>query len=346
MRYLAQRIVNENGDLIDLLIKFFTAEVTDPTSFADIQQICIKKTKELNRPYGEQFITLGYLSAFDFHMYVTEKKMGIKGGIPSTIVDIVLNSLTEAHVLHHLPSNLASNSRDIRYKAGGEYCKFLYERHAIYNVLGGWQFIVQRYSQCVFKIVNINSEGDHSIGTGFYYAAGNSEIAKYLIITNRHVIEKASKIEIYSVDDKEVSYEKIIPDTKNDLAYIILKEKLEIETFHLYPEPEVLSDIITIGYPSIPMTAQAYQISHKGEVNSFVETYNKNRFFLFSAKTSSGNSGSPIINNYGMVVGIVAQDFFEQAAFFEKGKPSYYAGIPGVEIINSANELVFGSARI
>lgn len=89
------------------------------------------------------------------------------------------------------------------------------------------------------------------------------------------------------------------------------------------------------------MTKHSYQVYHKGELNSFVEDYRENQLFLFSAKTSSGNSGSPIIDKYGMVIGIVTEELFEQELFYEKGKLPYYAGIPTEEIIKSVNEYIF-----
>ena len=90
-----------------------------------------------------------------------------------------------------------------------------------------------------------------------------------------------------------------------------------------------------IKYPTIPTTKFAYQVYHKGEVNSFVEDYWDNNLFLISAKTSSGNSGSPIIDNSGMVVGVITEELFEKDKFYEKGKLPYYAGIPTVEIVKA-----------
>jgi len=127
-------------------------------------------------------------------------------------------------------------------------------------------------------------------------------------------------------------------DSKRDLAFIELIEEFKNPTFHLNTDINILTEIITIGYPSIPMTNGSYQICHKGEINSFVEDYQSNKKFLFSAKTSSGNSGSPIIDKYGMVVGIVSEELFQQNEFYTKGKLPYYAGIPTIEIIKSLNE--------
>lgn len=98
-----------------------------------------------------------------------------------------------------------------------------------------------------------------------------------------------------------------------------------------------LSDIITIGYPAIPMTREAYQVYHKGEVNGHVKDYFGHETFLFSAKTSPGNSGSPIVDSNGMVCGIVTQEYFEKEKFKENGQLPYYSAYSANLIIESFN---------
>lgn len=86
------------------------------------------------------------------------------------------------------------------------------------------------------------------------------------------------------------------------------------------------------------MTKYAYQVYHKGEINSHIEDYFGNKLFLFSAKTSPGNSGGPIIERSGMVIGIVTEMLFEQEEFFQKGILPYSAGIPATKIIDFLND--------
>ena len=67
---------------------------------------------------------------------------------------------------------------------------------------------------------------------------------------------------------------------------------------------------------------------NKGEINSYIENYSGNTLFLISAKTSSGNSESPVINEKGQVLGMVAHELFEKGALLEKGKLLYTGIIP------------------
>lgn len=339
MRALSYQIISSNLDLARKTIDYFMAEIVSPELFEEIKSIGIKWSNKMNKLNGENFIGMGYLSVFDFMMYMSDtKQMG--DGIKMHIVEVLVHALEDEGIVSFLPENFG-NLQDRRYKANGDFAKFFYDRDLILNLVCGWRYIIDKYSNSVLKIEHETQKGDFSIGTGFYYVVGNEKYIKPLVITNKHVIENAKAIKIFTKNDIEIKYSAIQLDEKRDLGFIELDTIFETPTFHLNPAREVLSEVLTIGYPSIPMTIQAYQVYHKGEVNSFVEDYSGNQLFLFSAKTSSGNSGSPIIDKYGMVVGIVTEELFEQELFDKKGKPAYYAGIPAEEIINSANKYIF-----
>ncbi len=339
MATLTYHILSSNIELAKKTVDYFMAEVVNPKLFEDIKRIGIEQTKRMNKPNSETFISLGYLSVFDFMMYMTETKQ-IGNGIKMNIVETLIHSLEKEKIVNVLPENFG-NIHDRRYKASGDYAKFLHNRDLILNVVCGWRYIIDSYCNSVVMIEHKDKAGDFSIGTGFYFAAGNEKFVKPLIITNKHVLENASSIKVFSKDDIEIHYSSIKVDDKRDLGFIELESQLESATFHFNPAREILSEVLTIGYPSIPMTKQAYQVYHKGELNSFVEDYQDNQIFLFSAKTSSGNSGSPIIDKYGMVIGIVTEELFEKEQFYQKGKLPYYAGIPTEEIIKSLNEYIF-----
>ena len=85
-----------------------------------------------------------------------------------------------------------------------------------------------------------------------------------------------------------IDHNNIIMDPKRDLAIIELVSDFDLGSFHIYPEVKELSEIITIGYPKIPLSRYAYQVYHKGEITSHIEDYFGNKLFLFSAKTSPG----------------------------------------------------------
>lgn len=275
---------------------------------------------------------MGYLSAFDFTMYLSEKKL-IDGGVKMRVVELTLKSLEEKLIISPVDQMLTGNN-DKRYKSNGEYTKNLYDNNLIANLIFGFNYIVSKYQYSVVKIENIDKNTDASIGTGFLITYDGKQI----IVTNRHVVDGATKIRVLDKDDNEIDFETPFKDEKSDLAIIPISSQLNSPELQLNPVMEILSEIVTIGYPSIPMTKLAYQVYHKGEVNSFVEDYYGNKLFLISAKTSSGNSGSPVIDKTGLVIGIITEELFEKELFDKKGKLPYYAAIPTNEIFRVLNE--------
>ncbi len=340
MKEFGFRIIEKHEKLVNEVIDFFTSEETNPELYKAIQEICIKWANHFKTHNGENFIKSGYLSSSDFSQYVHETKR--LNGVEIDLMEVILKLLIEERFIVPLPDMLAASSREKRFKAN-PYVSFFYKRKLVLNVIGGWKYIIDRYKNSVFKIEHKDKQGGYSIGTGFYYAGGDGKVIKAIIITNKHVVVNAESVKVLNKQDEVVEYISIVEDPMRDLAFIELKERLPINTFYFNPIHETLAEILTIGYPSIPMTKDSYQVYHKGEINSFVEDYQNNKLFLFSAKTSSGNSGSPIIDRFGMVSGIIAQEFFEEEQLYKKGKLPYYAGIPTSEIIKSVNDHVFNS---
>lgn len=330
------KLFSQNVDIVKAAIEYFLCEVIDKEKFEQIKQLAIQQNHDSN---GNEFIGLGYLSVIDFSAYIGATNPNPRG-FNLSIIEEVVKALTEEKILNTLPSRLKG---ELRYKAAGEFADFFYKRDLILNTISGWNFIIDKFNNSVIKIEHKDKKGDYSIGTGFYYAAGDENIEKYLIVTNRHVLENAAEIKAFLHDGSVITFDEIVLDKKRDLGFLVLDKPLPVPIIHLSETIEVLSEILTIGYPSIPMTKHAYQVYHKGEVNSFVEDYWGNKLFLISAKTSSGNSGSPILDRHGLMIGIITEELFEKEQFYTKGKLPYYAGIPTEEIRKSMNENIFNS---
>ena len=222
---------------------------------------------------------------------------------------------------------------DERYQFNGTITYGLYKKNLILYILLGFEFIIKEFRESVFKIVPKLLNGDESIGTGFLIKEDNS----FFIVTNKHVVQNNSSLIIYDINDNEIDRNIIFEHPEKDIAIIEVTISSKSQTFQINTQFDILDEVITIGYPSVPMTKLAYQLCHKGEINSIVEDYSNNSLIIFSAKTSSGNSGSPVIDSSGRVIGIVTQELFEKSKFYDKGKLPYYAAITANEIMATFN---------
>ncbi|OJV23794.1 MAG: hypothetical protein BGO32_02405 [Bacteroidetes bacterium 37-13] len=316
-------IINKDEKLIRLLVDFFVAKVNNEDLYQEFKKVTFERNKKETAKLKR--LRFDYFDTDDFAWFVTQTGRYGADGVKIDVhhLDTVFDELAQYQILKK-PGSIFGGEQiyTLNYE---NIPKELIQSDLIINLIMGWQYTVNRYAKSVFKIEHI-ANGDTSIGTAFLFQNKN------VIITNAHCVDKAEKINVYDLEDNPIMYDKIVISDKFDLAAIYLEKEITADPLTPSTEIEILSEVVTIGYPSIPLTKLAYQVIHKGEINAFVEDYYGQDYIVFSAKTSSGNSGSPLINKAGQVIGIVASELFEKEAFFEKGKLPYYGAIPSKHI--------------
>jgi len=308
-------------------------EVREITDFYLSKAIHPDLFKDIVRTISNEGLSLAEKNRIAFGMFTYKHFLSYKKSADMNLVRYVLEALEEKLLIismDFIPSS------DKIYQPNENYAKQMNDFGLIENIIFGFEFIINNYRKSVYKIENTANSGDKDIGTGFLV----SHLGDNLIITNHHVIDKAKEIKIFDVDDNELGFEILVSEKELDVAILKLNLKPKDTEYLVFNSiQKVLSEIITIGYPSIPMTKEAYQVYHRGEINSHIEDYMGNKLFLISAKTSSGNSGSPVIDKTGLVVGMITRELFEKGALLEKGKLPYYGVIPSNTILELINKL-------
>jgi hypothetical protein len=318
--------------LVDEVIAFFTSRITNPQKAEEIKSICLSKNPNEYEGNRSRDLDYGLYCIRDFLDYFSAKYPN-RGFSSISNLRKILKLLVDNSVLEPMISmnKVVPFSSELYSCLGREsMIASLSKRDLINNVVLGWPFIAQKYSDSVVAIEIFHPNGDISIGTGFYA----QEYGAHCIVTNKHVVADAKRISINSKRNQEISFVSIVQDPNRDLAIIQLTEDPKVRPLWISPYAEILSEIITLGYPRIPTTKQPYQICHKGEINSFVESFQNENLFLISARSSAGSSGSPVIDRFGMVVGIVTKELFVEEDFLDRGINPYYAAIQGSEILN------------
>ncbi len=320
------------------IVNFFLSKAINPVEHQKIIEFSLSTVKNQSDSNANAFINLGYLSKGDLISYFSKNNI-FKDTYNDHLIDLIIKGLVSHYLIEPLPDWKPLENISKRFIVNEPRAIMLGSNDLVFNLLCGWEYIIDKYANSVLKIENCGLDDKFGIGTGFYHSFLSQGKPNYVVITNKHVLEKFKTLKLFNKEDKEIIYEKIILNERYDLGFLILSGPLEINPLILNPSVNLLSEIITIGYPSVPMTRAAYQLVHKGEVNAFVEDYNNTDFILISAKTSSGNSGSPVLDSWGLVVGIVTEELFQKEDFYEKGKLPYYAAIPTLQI-SSALELL------
>ena len=162
-----------------------------------------------------------------------------------------------------------------------------------------------------------------SSGSGFFASKEGH------IITNFHVIENCDSIKI-NFKGKEVVSEIIAIDKMNDLAII----QANIKPLKIFPvsnkDVTILQDVIVAGYPLGKYLSSAIKM-HKGSVTALSGYEDNYSNFQTDATINQGNSGGPIIDKNGNVVGVAV------ATWVEEGVQGIHFGIKSSVLRTFAN---------
>ena len=168
------------------------------------------------------------------------------------------------------------------------------------------------------KIVAVGS------GTGFFVSKSGH------IISNHHVIEGCDATKL-SFKGKEIEADVLAVDKMNDLA--ILKTNLiPSKVYSVATEDAaLLEDIIIAGYPLGKSVSAAIKTS-KGSITALAGYGDNYSEFQTDAALNQGNSGGPIMDQKGNVVGVAVANYGKQS-----GVESFNFGIKSSTLKTFAN---------
>ncbi len=167
------------------------------------------------------------------------------------------------------------------------------------------QEIIQKVSPSVVTVmvqVSENGQTATGFGTGIIYTDNG------YILTNAHVVEGAIQVAVSDINGKRYSAKVIGSDSQSDTAVI------KIEATGLTPAEFGQSSkvvpgdkVIAIGTPydmNLSYTATEGMVSALRDSLNFPELGYTLDLIQHDAAINSGNSGGPLVNEYGQVIGI------------------------------------------
>ncbi len=159
--------------------------------------------------------------------------------------------------------------------------------------------LVRRVKPSVVAIATYDAKGDSIMtGSGFFIRPGQ-------VVTNFHVVRGAARAEVKTLDGKGRTFQvagALAVDVEGDLAILSVDapqdrvRKSELAT----ALPEEGEAIVVIGNP-LKLEGSVTT----GIVSAVREVPNVGRIIQVTAPISHGNSGSPVFNLKGQVVGVV-----------------------------------------
>jgi serine protease Do len=148
-----------------------------------------------------------------------------------------------------------------------------------------------------------HKEKQSSLGTGFIIDKDG------YVITNNHVVERATEVVVTLLDKKEYQAKIIGKDQKMDLALLQIRDKDRKVPTHLQPVPLGDSDKLRIA-ESVFAVGNPFGLQHTvtiGIISAKNRTIGQGPFDDFlqtDASINPGNSGGPLFNLKGEVIGI------------------------------------------
>jgi len=155
------------------------------------------------------------------------------------------------------------------------------------------------------------AEDEQSIssGTGWF-------VAPHFVVTNHHVVGESSTVALILTDNRQIIADVVMSDPVNDVA--ILKPR---KTNTLPPglpmaasSSNVGANVFTIGYPLLNIMGREPKLT-TGIINSRTGIANDPRTYQISVPIQPGNSGGPVFNMNGEVIGIATSSLSAAAVF-------------------------------
>jgi serine protease Do len=180
--------------------------------------------------------------------------------------------------------------------------------------VGGWGDLVEAVSPSVVFIevsgvarpgpeTPVGAEEAQGLGTGFIIS-GDGEI-----VTNHHVIDGASSVEVKLADGR--SYDAVVvgsdPLTDIALLKITTDADLSVARFGVSADMRAGDDVLAVGNPfglgntvTTGIVSATSRNIHAGPFDDFIQT---------DAAINRGNSGGPLFNDAGEVIGVNSMIF-------------------------------------
>jgi serine protease Do len=182
--------------------------------------------------------------------------------------------------------------------------------------------VAERISPSTVLIYTTRRDGNYASGTGFFIRSDG------YIATNYHVVEQGKEFEVTLYSAKRVSAELVGTSKENDLAILKIKgNRYPVVTFGNSDEVKVGDVAIVVGNPN---GAHGAWTTTEGIISAVdrQSTINNKTYKMFQtdAAVNPGNSGGPLCNDQGEVIGVITQIMLDQDGVRSEG---FGMAIPG-----------------
>jgi S1-C subfamily serine protease len=150
-----------------------------------------------------------------------------------------------------------------------------------------------------------------AFGSGFYVTSNG------YLLTNQHVVDGAREVFIYS-GSKRLPATVVKTDAANDLALLKVSGSFDALPVSSSRGVKLGQTVSTVGFPNPNLQGKSPKLT-KGEISSLSGASDDAKYFQISVPVQPGNSGGPLVDAYGNVVGVVTAKLSAGAALATTG---------------------------
>ena len=227
--------------------------------------------------------------------------------VVSLIVNITIdrfeqktNSFNDLEIINTSGNNSINQFQDLKIFQNPDFT--IAAEKTINSVVHVKNTALNKSSNSLWDLFYGNSQQKRTIGTG----SGVIVSSDGYIITNYHVIDNASSIEVTTNDNKSFSAELIGYDENSDIAILKIDDNIKFPyiIFADSDQTKIGEWVLAVGNPfNLTSTVTAGIISAKSRDLSDFDSKNQS-FIQTDAAVNSGNSGGALVNIDGDLIGI------------------------------------------
>ncbi|MDT0215450.1 serine protease [Rothia sp. ARF10] len=165
-----------------------------------------------------------------------------------------------------------------------------------------WDAVFRTFSPAVVRIATTSCDDSGSFGSGF-------ALDEQTVVTAAHVVDDARTISLQTPGGRTVTARPIVIAPENDTAVLHVEEGVGATA---YPNlagkvPDRGSELAVIGYPLGDLQVSIVNgiVSRLPAPVDYAQQH-VDRVFTTNASTNAGNSGGPVFDEQGKVIGLVS----------------------------------------
>ena len=148
-------------------------------------------------------------------------------------------------------------------------------------------------------------------GTGFFITSNG------YLLTNYHVVEDAGEIKVQT-SQGALPAKLVNADPANDIAVLKVRGRFLALSIAASRKVKLGDSVFTVGFPNITLQGMKPKLT-KGNINSLAGIRDNPRYFQISVPIQPGNSGGPLVNEKGNVIGVVVSSLSDLATLETTG---------------------------